>query len=201
MDIKKMLGNKYTEDMTADELLAAIEELELVNAEDTRNTVDKATFDKTASELSKVKKELNALKTASMTDSEKLQQELDKATETQTKYAKELSKLRAKEIFVTAGLAETEYESLLEFVVSDEEEVTKANAARLVDLISAQKTAAEKAVRAELIKNTPKPPAGSGEGAFGRDLEKEIEAAQTSGDMALVASLIRQQAALEQNKV
>ena len=161
MDIREMLGDKYKEDMTAGELLSAIEELELVSAEETRNTVDKSTFDKTASELSKLKKELNALKTASMTDTEKLQQELDKATETQTKYAQELSKLRAKEIFVTAGLAESDYESLLEFVVSDDEEITKANATKLVDLVSTQKTAAEKAVRAELIKNTPAPPAGS----------------------------------------
>lgn len=201
MDIREMLGDKYKEDMTAGELLSAIEELELVSAEETRNTVDKSTFDKTASELSKLKKELNALKTASMTDTEKLQQELDKATETQTKYAQELSKLRAKEIFVTAGLAESDYESLLEFVVSDDEEITKANATKLVDLVSTQKTAAEKAVRAELIKNTPTPPAGSSGGVVGNNFEEEIEAARASGDMAQVASLIRQQASQEQSQI
>ena len=58
MDIREMLGDKYKEDMTAGELLSAIEELELVSAEETRNTVDKSTFDKTASELSKLKKEI-----------------------------------------------------------------------------------------------------------------------------------------------
>jgi hypothetical protein len=98
-----------------------------------------------------------------MTDAEKLQAELDKAKETQANYNKELSKLRAKEIFVTAGLTEKDYASILDVVVSEDEETTKTRAKSMVDLIAAQKAATEKAIKAELLKGTPKPKPGEGD--------------------------------------
>lgn len=133
-----------------------------------------------------------------MTDEEKLQAELEKAIESQKQYAKELAKLRAKEIFVEAGLTEEDYSSILDVVVSEDEETTKTRAKSMVDLISAQKAAVEKAVKAELLRGTPKPPAGEGSNTGG-DFEKEIEAARANGDMATVAALIRQQA-MSENK-
>ena len=126
----------------------------------------------------------------------KAQAELDKAKEAQAIYNKELSKLRAKEIFVSAGLTESDYSSILDAVVSEDEETTKTRAKSMVDLISAQKAAVEKAVKAELLKGTPKPPAGGG-GNTGGAFEKEIEAARANGDMVTVAALIRQQAMME----
>jgi alanyl-tRNA synthetase len=158
--------------------------------------VNKDVFDKTASELAKVKKQLKELQEKSMTDEEKLQAELEKAIESQKQYAKELAKLRAKEIFVEAGLTESDYSSILDVVVSEDEETTKTRAKSLVDLISAQKAAVEKAVKVELLKGTPKPPAGTG-GDTDEAFEKEIEAARANGDMATVAALIRQRAMSE----
>jgi len=136
------------------------------------------------------------LQETSMTADEKLKAEMDKATSAQLTYAKELSKLRAKEIFVSAGLTENDYSSVLDAVVSEDDETTKTRAKSMVDLISAQKAAVEKAVKAELLTGTPKPPAGDG-GNTGGAFEKEIEAARANGDMATVAALIRQQAMSE----
>lgn len=198
MNLKELLGDAYKEGMSFEEIEAALADKELVDPSTLPKSVSKDVFDKTASELSKVKKELKALKEASMTDAEKLQAELDKAKEAQVIYNKELSKLRAKEIFVTAGLTETDYASILDVVVSEDEETTKTRAKSMVDLISAQKAAVEKAVKAELLKGTPKPPAGDG-GNTGGAFEKEIEAARANGDMATVAALIRQQA-MSENK-
>lgn len=198
MNLKELLGDAYKEGMSFEEIEAALADKELVDPSTLPKSVSKDVFDKTASELSKVKKELKALKEASMTDAEKLQAELDKAKESQVIYNKELSKLRAKEIFVTAGLTETDYASILDVVVSEDEETTKTRAKSMVDLISAQKAAVEKAVKAELLKGTPKPPAGDG-GNTGGAFEKEIEVARANGDMATVAALIRQQA-MSENK-
>lgn len=196
MNLKELLGDAYKEGMSFEEIEAALADKELVDPSTLPKSVSKEVFDKTASELSKVKKELQALKEASMTDAEKLQAELDKAKEAQAIYNKELSKLRAKEIFVTAGLTETDYASILDIVVSEDEETTKTRAKSMVDLITAQKEAAEKAIKAELLKDTPKPPAGGG-GNTGGAFEKEIEAARANGDMVTVAALIRQQAMIE----
>jgi len=196
MDIKTLLGDAYREGMTIDEINAALADKNFVDPATLPKSVTKDVFDKTASELAKVKKELRDLQEASMTADEKLKAELDKARNAQLTYAKELSKLRAREIFVSAGLTEADYSSILDAVVSEDEETTKTRAKSMVDLISAQKAAVEKAVKAELLKGTPKPPAGGG-GNTGGAFEKEIEAARANGDMATVAALIRQQAMSE----
>lgn len=164
MNLKELLGDAYKEGMSFEEIEAALADKELVDPSTLPKSVSKEVFDKTASELSKVKKELIALKEASMTDAEKLQAELDKAKEAQVIYNKELSKLRAKEIFVAAGLTEEDYTPILELVVSEDEETTKARAKSIVDLITAQKAAAEKAIKAELLKGTPKPKPGDSDG-------------------------------------
>lgn len=196
MDLKTLLGDAYKEGMTIDEINAALADKNFVDPATLPKSVSKDLFDKTASELAKVKKELKDLQESTMTADEKLKAELEKATTAQLTYKKELSKLRAKEIFVSAGLTEADYSSILDAVVSEDEETTKARAKSMVDIISAQKAAVEKAVKAELLKGTPKPPAGDG-GDTGEAFEKEIEAARANGDMATVAALIRQRAMSE----
>jgi hypothetical protein len=196
MDLKTLLGDAYKENMTLDEINEALADKNFVDPSTLPKSVEKSVFDKTASELAKVKKELKALQESSMTDAEKLQAELDKAKETQANYNKELSKLRAKEIFVTAGLTETDYAPILDVVVSEDEETTKTRAKSMVDLIAAQKAATEKAIKAELLKGTPKPKPGEG-GSSDGDFDKKIEEARENGDMATVAALIRQQAMSE----
>lgn len=160
MDLKKLLGDSYKEDMTLEEVEAALKGRKLVDPDTLPKSVSKDVFDKTASELARYKKELRELQEQNMTAEEKLQAELEKAAAAQQLYNRELSTLRAKEIFVIAGLTTDEYTPLLEVVVSDDEAITKARAKTMVDLIDAQKKAVEQAVKAELLKSTPKPPAG-----------------------------------------
>lgn len=190
--LKELLGDAYKEGITLEEIETALAERDLVDRSELGEVVSKAIFDKTASELSALKKEVKKLKESSMTAEEKVQAELDKATELQKQYGRELAKLKAKEIFIGAGLAEKDYASLLDVVVSEDEEVTVGRAKAMVDVINAQKQAAEKAVKADLLKGTPKPPAGSGANPK-VDYEKEIAAARERGDMVAVAALIRQQ--------
>lgn len=172
MDIKTLLGDAYKEGMTIDEINAALADKNFVDPATLPKSVSKEVFDKTASELAKVKKELRDLQESTMTAEEKLKAELEKATTAQLTYAKELSKLRAKEIFVAAGLTEADYNPILDAVVSEDEETTKARAKSMVDLIAAQKSAAEKALRAELLKGTPKPPAGKNGEMTKEDFDK-----------------------------
>jgi len=191
--LKELLGDAYKEGMTLEEVEAALADKNLVDPSTLPKSVSKELFDKTASELAKVKGELKKLKESSMTAEEKVQEELNKAQELQKTYAKELAKLKAKEIFVEAGLIEKDYASLLDAVVSEDEEVTTTRAKAMVDVINAQKQAVEQAVKAELLKGTPKPPAGGG-GSIGKvDYEKEIAEARERGDMVTMAALIRQQ--------
>lgn len=160
MNLKELLGDAYREDMTVEEVEQALNDLNLVDPSTLPKSVSKELFDKTASELAKYKRELKELQEKSMTAEEKLKLELEKAAEAQAKYAKELSKLRATEIFVTAGLSEEDYTPLIDIVVSEDEELTKVRAKSMVDVIASQKKAVEKTVKAELLKDTPKPEPG-----------------------------------------
>ena len=191
MTLQEILGTDYREDMTLEELEKALADKEISISKEP--VVKKRVFDNTASDLAKLKKELKDLKEESMSDSELLQAEMDKAKEEQTRYKRELAKLRAKEVFVTAGLKEEDFSPILESIISEDETVTKTRAEDFVNIINSQKDAVDKAVRKELLDSTPTPPAGIGKNTEAR-YEKEIAAATESGDMATAASLIRQQA-------
>lgn len=162
MTLKELLGDDYKDEMTVEEIETALADKTFVDPSTLPKSVTKDVFDKTASELAKVKKELKSLQEKSMTDEEKLQAEIEKAKETQANYAKELAKLTAKEIFVSAGLKEDDYSPILEVVVTEDSEITKSRAQSMVDLIVAQKEAVEKSVKAELLKSTKRPPGGAG---------------------------------------
>lgn len=160
MNLKELLGDAYREDMTLEEVEQALEGINLVDPAKLPKSVSKEVFDKTASELARVKKELKELQEKNMTAEEKLKLELEKAAESQAQYKRELAKLRATEIFVAAGLIEDDYKTLLDIVVSEDEEATKVRAKSMVDVIASQKKAVEKTVKAELLKGTPKPEPG-----------------------------------------
>lgn len=162
MDLKALLGDAYKEGMTIEEIEAALADKNLVDPDTLPKSVPKDVFDKTASELAKAKKELKALQEQSMTAEEKLQAELEKAASVQSTYARELAKLRAKEVFVEAGLTEKDYSPILDAIIAEDEEITKGRAKALVGLIASQKAALEKALKAEFLKGTPQPPAGQG---------------------------------------
>lgn len=199
MAIKTLLGKSYKEGMTLEEVEKLLEGRNIVDSDSLPKSVKKEVFDKTASELATLKRELKEIKEKSMTDEERLQAEMQKSLDEQKRYQKELAKLRAKEVFVTAGLKEEDYGSILDTIVTEDECVTKERAGQLVSIINAQKEALEKQLKAEFIKNTPKPPTG-GASAKGF-LDKEIEEARASGDGVRVASLIRQQAEARRSKI
>lgn len=159
MDLKTLLGESYREDMTHEEINTAIADKNLFEA---AKAVDKTVFDRTASELAKANRELKEIKSSSLTAEQKLQQAIDEANSTKSQFAREMVKLKAKEVFVTAGLTEADYGQILDGILSDSEDDTLVRAKSIVGLITAQKSATEKNVRAELLKGTPKPQPGPG---------------------------------------
>jgi len=198
--LKELLGDAYKEGMTIEEIEAALVDKDLVDRSMLGEVVSKKTFDKTASELASLKKKLRELEESSLTAEEKLKAETERAQELQKQYQRELAKLKAKEIFVTAGLKENDYNPLLEAIVSEDEEIAITRAKTMVDVINAQKKAVEQAVKAELLKDTPKPPAGIPTAVGKVDYKKRIEEAREQGDRVAEAYWIRQQQLAEKTK-
>ena len=159
-DIQSLLGDEYREGMTVEEINAVLANRQFVDPTTLPKSVEKHIFDKTASELAKVKKELGELKNNSLSDEEKVNAAIAAADARANEYSAKLNRLEVEKLFMTDGLAEADYADLIEDIVSEDSEKTMKLAKSLLTVVKNQKSAAEKAIRAELLKKTPKPPAG-----------------------------------------
>lgn len=146
IDVTKIEG--YA-DMTPEQKLAALEGYDMPDP-DYSGFVKKDVFDKTASELAAKKKEL----AEKMTEDEKKQQkEQEERDELQSKYDKllhesEVSKFKAK--LLGMGYDEKLADDTAEAMANGDSEKVFANQKKHLEAV-------EKKVRAEALKDTPKP--------------------------------------------
>ena len=148
VDITKIEGY---EGMTPEEKIKALEAYEIEDVQpDYSGYVKKDVFDKTASELAGVKKQLKE----KMTDDDAAKQkEQEEREELQSKYEKllhdsEVSKNKAK--LLALGYEEKLADDTAEAMVTGDLEKVMANQKKHLEAV-------EKKVRAEALKDTPKP--------------------------------------------
>jgi HEPN domain-containing protein len=149
--------------MTIEEINGILANKQFVDPTTLPKSVEKSVFDKTASELSKVKKELAELKATTMSDDEKVNAAIAKAESKEKEFTAKLNRLDVEKLFVAEGLTEADYAELIDDIVSEDAEKTMKLANNVLSMVKSQKSAAEKALKAELLKKTPKPPAGDGD--------------------------------------
>lgn len=160
-DIQSLLGDEYREGMTVEEINAVLANREFVDPTTLPKSVEKSIFDKTASELAKAKKELGELKNNNLSGEEKVNAAIAAADARANEYSVKLNRLEVEKLFMADGLAEADYADVIDDIVSEDADKTMKLAKNLLAVVKSQKSAAEKAVRAELLKKTPKPPAGN----------------------------------------
>ncbi len=170
MDIKELLGDAYREGMTLDEINEALADKNFVDPSTLPKSVSKEMYDKTSSELAKFKKENEELKNASLTDNEKLQKALDDAEAARLDFTKKSVRLEVEKVFVDGGMTEDDYKDIIDGIITADSEASVAMAKNIVSMVAAKENAKEKAVKTDLLKNTPKPPAGKG--SEGMTMEK-----------------------------
>ncbi len=161
-DIQTLLGDEYREGMTIEEINAVLANRQFVDPTTLPKSVEKSVFDKTASELAKTKKELAEIKATSMSDDEKVREAIAKAESKEKEFTAKSNRLDVEKLFAAEGLTEADYAELIDGIVSEDAEKTMKLANNVLSMVKSQKTAAEKALKAELLKKTPKPPAGGG---------------------------------------
>lgn len=150
MNLKELLGDKYREDMTAAEVAEALAEYD-----PTAGMVKKDLLEKANSEAAKYKKELNAKLTA------------DEQAEAERRAKEEQMANRLAELERDKAVSEHKARLLgLGYEETLAADTAKALADGNMDAVFANQRkhqeAQEKALRAQLLKETPKPPAGSG---------------------------------------
>lgn len=184
IDTTKIQG--YAE-MSDEDKIKALEEFEIESNQDLaryKNAISKAN-----SEIAEWKRKHNAL----------LGEEEKKKQEQEDKFAqmeKELSELRAakkvsefKAKFVAQGYDEALAEDTAKAMAEEDADKVFANQQKFLEGYA-------KKIKADAMKDTPKPGAGTGTGS-GEDYGKKIEEARGNGDFAAVAYYTRLQAEAE----
>lgn len=189
-DLKELLGDAYKEDMTFEDINTALAERELVDKSQYDGFVPKTLLEKANSEAADYKKKWKAAA------SEQEQKQIEDA-EKQAQIEEELKTLRR-----ASKVSEYEKQHLaLKYDEKDAKEIAEAlydgDMETVFRLQKKHEEALQKAIKADLLKDMPTPPAGN---QTTIDYSKQIADAQASGDMALMASLIRQQAAASATK-
>lgn len=183
-DLKDLLGDAYKEDMTFDEVNAALAEKDLVDKSQFEGFVPKSLLEKANSEAADYKKKWKA---ASSEQGRKAIEEAEQKAQAEeelkslrrenkvSKYEKQYlaQKYDPKDAFdIAEALYDGDMDTVFKIQQKHDDEVRKS-------------------IKAEIMKDMTAPPSGNQKTV---DYSKQIAEAQERGDMVMVASLIRQQA-------
>lgn len=182
-DIQSLLGDAYKEGMTLEEINAVLADRELVDKSQYDGFVPKSLLEKANSEAADYKKKWKA---ASSDQEQKAIEDAEK----QAAIEEELKALRR-----SNKVSEYEKQHLaLKYDEKDAKEIAEALYDGDMDTVfrlqKKHEEALQKSIKADLMKQMPTPPSGNQTTV---DYSKQIAEAQASGNMALMAALIRQQ--------
>lgn len=173
MDIKELLGEAYKDGMTIEEINAVLAEKNLVDANTLPKSVSKDLFDKKVSELAKKSKELEEFKQLHMSEEEKNKLLIDEANCIKSDYLKKSAKLDVEQILIQNNLKPSEYESVLDSLVTEDAEESKSRANALVDLVNLHTQQVKEDFKKELRNSLPNQPTGNqGDDATKNDFDK-----------------------------
>jgi predicted DNA-binding protein (UPF0251 family) len=149
------LLNKLTE-LVGDE-----EKAKLVQSALGEFMIPKTEYAKKNEQLKAKDSELEALRLASMSETEKLQHKLAEAEALRNEYGKKSNRLDAEQLFVRAGLNKDTYEPLLDKVVSEDKEKTISLVNDFVGILSKERESITNKTKEDLINSTKKPEGGT----------------------------------------
>lgn len=155
----------YRDDMTADEKLALLDNVELPKAADpapapkedekptVRKTVPKADFDKVASELAAMKKQLRSR----MTQEEAAEEERRSQQEAMEKELNELRREKTLSTYKASYLAQGYDDAMATQAATA---MADGDMESVFAIMAKQRGIYEKSLRAQILKDTPVPPGG-----------------------------------------
>lgn len=173
-DIKKQFPDATDEQITA---LLNINGTDIEGAK--KNNVDPKVLKQLQEDSAAYKK----LQEADLTDAEKIQRALSEAAASKAEFAKKSNRLDVEKILVGAGLTEEDYKDLIDGLVSEDADASKALATNLANMLTKQKEAAVQKTKEELMDGTQTPGSG-GNGGSGEDDKKtpDIQFAEKSAE-------------------
>lgn len=170
-DIKKQFPDATEEQITA---LLNINGTDIEGAK--KNNVDPKLLKQLQEDSAAYKK----LQEADLTDAEKIQKALDDAAVSKSEFAKKSNRLDVEKILVGAGLTEDDYKDLIDGLVTEDADASKALATNLANMLTKQKEAAVQKTKEELMDGTQTP---GGKGGSGGDEGNKTDAEKLAETM------------------
>lgn len=161
MDIKELLGDAYTDGMSIEDINNALADKNFVDPNTLPKSVAKDLFDKKVSELAKKSKEFEEYKKLHMSEDEKNKSLIDEANKIKSDYLKKSARLDVEQILIQNNLKPNEYENILESLVTEDAEESKARANALVELIGVHTKQVKEDFKKELRGSLPNQPRGT----------------------------------------
>lgn len=177
IDVSKIDGYAA---MTAEQKIAALEAFDVEF--DTTGFVKKDVYDKAASELSKLKKDLNEQGKTAQSSDEKIKD-----------LEKELSVMKLEKKFIANGYTEEDAAKAANAYYDGDTDTVFALQQKNIESV-------KKAAAADAMKKTPPPKNGKSEGNSTTDYTKKIAEAQANGNFGEAAYYTRLQQSEEQNQ-
>lgn len=153
MELRDLLGEDYREGMTAEEIATALS---------TKNFVNKETFDKTASDLAKAKKDM---KTNEGTLTERLEAQRQQIEQLTVK----ANRQEAASILAGNGMAKEAYDTFLDGIVTTDAEQTTSVATAIAAAFKAYGEATANKVKGELAAGVKAPSQAPAETAMTKE--------------------------------
>ncbi len=192
--LSDLLGDSYKEGMTEEEISTALQAAGAgqSNSDNEINRL-KAQLSKANSEAADYKKQLRGKQTADEAAAAEQKATMDKLTQENADLKRSIALADKKTKLVAMGYDEKLADSTAIAMVDGDMDTVMKNQVTFNE-------SREKAIRAEQMKKTPRPAAGS-EGTGGMDYTKKIEEAQASGNISAVAYYTRLKAQDEANQM
>lgn len=154
MTLKEKILEIIGDEAKADEVISSLGEF----------TIPKAQYNKKVEELELIKNQskefqtkLEQVELEKMSEQEKLQHELEKASKVKEEYLLRTNRLTAEKMFVGAGLQEEDYKDLIDGLVHSDEEITKKVVGGVVGMLTKERDNAISKTKEELLNSTPNP--------------------------------------------
>ena len=157
-------------DMTLEQKLAALENYE-VDEPDYTGYVTKEVFDRTASELSSTKKQLREKMSAEELKAKEDAEKYEEVVKERDALLKEKTILGHKTKYLSLGYEESLANETAEAMVNGELDKVFANHKKHLDAV-------EKKIRADVLKDTPKPEGGNGSETMTKEKFRKMSTAE-----------------------
>jgi len=154
MDYKEKIKGLVGDDAKADEIISSIKEAFIDKEQYNRKIKD---LEKAAAERDALQGEIEKNRLASMSEVEKLEHALKQTENAKLEYAKKLNRLDAEKLFLSKGISQETYGTIIDNFIYEDAETTQKVVTGVIETIVKERESAVAKTKEDMLGTTPQP--------------------------------------------